>query len=253
MSKMNIRVHEANAIPDKTLHTVLANLKCLGKPGKAVQNYPVKRRGEIFDEMEKRGWLEPNSMNLTDAGNEEAKKWLSLCQESNESNGFSVWAIKCSDDDTAADQEYYLRDGWSPFLTTAVLGDTIYVKCEGYKTAPEKVEKIVRDWFPDCTIEKITATPEVVSAFSNGFESKQREENTMPQSAPWEPTMKKIRELKKDEFFTLKPIEEPKESQVWVMDGYDRSERVYTAYKFSDVNSWRNFKGDKEVCTGFTF
>lgn len=87
---MNIKVREARTIPDDTLHTVLANLKCLGKPGKAVQNYPVKRRGEIFDEMEKRGWLEPNSMNLTDKGNEEAKKWVHLCQESKSSMTIKV-------------------------------------------------------------------------------------------------------------------------------------------------------------------
>lgn len=91
--KLSIHIHEAKAIPDNTLHTVLANLKCLGKPGKAMQNYPVKRRSEIFAEMEKRGWLEPDSMNLTDKGNEEAKKWVHLCQESKSNLTIKVHGI----------------------------------------------------------------------------------------------------------------------------------------------------------------
>ena len=93
MSKLRIKISEATTIPDKTLHTILANLKCLGKPGKAMRNYPVKRRFEIFAEMEKRGWLEPDSMNLTDKGNEEAKKWVHLCQESKSSMTIKVHGI----------------------------------------------------------------------------------------------------------------------------------------------------------------
>ena len=73
------------------------------------------------------------------------------------------------------------------------------------------------------------------------------------EDAPWEPTVKKIKDLKKDEFFTLKPIEYPKESQVWVFGGYDRSDRTYCAIKYSDIGDSRCFKGDKEVYTGFTF
>lgn len=88
--KLSIHVREAKAIPDNTLHTVLANLKCLGKPGKAMQNYPLKRRRDIFDEMVKRGWLEPNSINLTDKGEEEAKNWIHLCQESKKSESEQV-------------------------------------------------------------------------------------------------------------------------------------------------------------------
>lgn len=73
------------------------------------------------------------------------------------------------------------------------------------------------------------------------------------EDAPWEPTMKKVKDLKKGDYFTVSPIEEPKESQVWVLDSYDRTDHTYTAYRFSDINSWRTFKGDKPVCTGFTF
>ena len=111
MSKMSIKVREANAIPDKTLHTVLANLKCLGKPGKAVQNYPIKRRGEIFAEMEKRGWLEPNSMNLTDKGNEEVKKWISLCQESKQSERLSDYSMEDIVDEIVKDVKRKIDDG----------------------------------------------------------------------------------------------------------------------------------------------
>ena len=81
-------------------------------------------------------------------------------------------------------------------------------------------------------------------------ESRQKKAN---EDAPWQPTMKKIRDLKKDEYFTLRQFEEPKESQVWVMDGYDRAERKWYAYKFADVNDGRYFNGDKDACTGFTF
>lgn len=62
-----------------------------------------------------------------------------------------------------------------------------------------------------------------------------------------------IRELKKGDFFTLRPVDEPKESQVYVRDDYDRSEKKYGAYKFSDVNSFRSFKPTTQVYTGFTF
>lgn len=63
----------------------------------------------------------------------------------------------------------------------------------------------------------------------------------------------KLSSLKKGVYFTLKPIEEPKESQVFVRDDYDRSERKYTAYKFSDVCAFRSFKGDKLVYIDFYF
>lgn len=63
----------------------------------------------------------------------------------------------------------------------------------------------------------------------------------------------KIRELKKGDFFTIKAIDEPRESQVYVRGEYDRSEKKYSCYKFSDVCSERLFKGDKEVFVDFTF
>lgn len=62
-----------------------------------------------------------------------------------------------------------------------------------------------------------------------------------------------IKDIKKGEYFTLKDIAEPKESQVYVRGEYDKSSKSYSCYKFSDVNSERFFKGSKVVFTGFTF
>ena len=64
---------------------------------------------------------------------------------------------------------------------------------------------------------------------------------------------KKIRDSPKGEYFTLHPVEEPKETQVYIRDEYDRSEGRYWAYKWSDVCYGRFFSGDKIVYIGFTF
>lgn len=63
----------------------------------------------------------------------------------------------------------------------------------------------------------------------------------------------KIQELKKGDYFTVKPIAEPKESQVFVYDGYDRGLRKYCATKFSNISVDRAFKKDTEVYTDFIF
>lgn len=63
----------------------------------------------------------------------------------------------------------------------------------------------------------------------------------------------KIKELKKGDFFTLKNVEYPKESEVYIRGEYDRTEKKYECYKFSDVNSTRMIKGDKEVYTDMIF
>ena len=54
-------------------------------------------------------------------------------------------------------------------------------------------------------------------------------------------------------WFTLKPIENPKENQVWIRSDYNRSEKKYWCYKWSDINSGKFISGDKEVYTDFTF
>ena len=63
----------------------------------------------------------------------------------------------------------------------------------------------------------------------------------------------KIKELKKGEFFTLKPINNPKETQVYIRGDYDRETRKYSCGKFSDISFSRLLDGDKEVYTDFTF
>lgn len=63
----------------------------------------------------------------------------------------------------------------------------------------------------------------------------------------------KLQSLCRGDVFTLKAIEEPKESQVYVLNYYDRSSKTYSASKFSDMNAERFFKGSKEVWIGFTF
>jgi len=62
-----------------------------------------------------------------------------------------------------------------------------------------------------------------------------------------------IRELKKGEFFTLKPIENPTEKQVYIRGEYDRSEKRYECGKFDDICETRYFKPDRVVYTDFTF
>ena len=64
---------------------------------------------------------------------------------------------------------------------------------------------------------------------------------------------KLVRELKKGQWFTLKPIEEPKDNQVWVRGDYDRVSKTYGANNFDDMNRERFFKGDKEVYVDFIF
>lgn len=65
--------------------------------------------------------------------------------------------------------------------------------------------------------------------------------------------MPKIRELKQGEFFTLKPIAEPKDSQVYIRGVYDRSERKYCCGRCDDISYSRQLKGDREVYTDFIY
>lgn len=63
----------------------------------------------------------------------------------------------------------------------------------------------------------------------------------------------KLRELKQGQFFTLKPVEAPKDSQVFIRQEYDRSIKRYWVQRFSDASSGRYISGDKEVFTDFVF
>ena len=62
-----------------------------------------------------------------------------------------------------------------------------------------------------------------------------------------------MKDLKIGEFFTLKKVKEPKESQVYVRDEYDRSERKYWAKKWSDISAGKYISGDTRVYTEFVF
>lgn len=63
----------------------------------------------------------------------------------------------------------------------------------------------------------------------------------------------KIKDIKKGDFFTLKAINEPKESQVYIRGEYSREAKKYSCCKFNDVNNERLFDGSKEVFTDMIF
>ena len=62
-----------------------------------------------------------------------------------------------------------------------------------------------------------------------------------------------IKDLKKGDWFTLKPIEEPHDFQVYVRGDYDRSDKKFECSKWSDFCSSRYFKGNKIVYVDFIF
>lgn len=63
----------------------------------------------------------------------------------------------------------------------------------------------------------------------------------------------KVKELKEGEMFTLKPIEYPKDSQVFIRSEYDRSEKKYWVDKWSDISDGKYLSGEREVYTDFCF
>ncbi len=63
----------------------------------------------------------------------------------------------------------------------------------------------------------------------------------------------KIEELKKGDFFTLRPIEEPNESQVWIRGDYDRGMRLYECTRSDDISEVRYMEGYRDVYVDFTF
>ena len=64
---------------------------------------------------------------------------------------------------------------------------------------------------------------------------------------------KTVRDLKKGEYFTRKPVENPTEKQVWVRGEYDRSARGYECINFADVGYTLILKGCAKAYTDFTF
>lgn len=62
-----------------------------------------------------------------------------------------------------------------------------------------------------------------------------------------------LRNLKKGDYFTLRPVEEPKESQVYVRGDYNRDVKKYDVSKFFDICDWRLMRGDRIVYVDFIF
>ena len=62
-----------------------------------------------------------------------------------------------------------------------------------------------------------------------------------------------VKQLKQGDYFTRRPIAEPKESQVYVRDEYDRETRKYICYKWDDVKHYVLLKGTTEIYTDFIF
>lgn len=59
--------------------------------------------------------------------------------------------------------------------------------------------------------------------------------------------------LKKGDWFTLKPIAEPKDSQVYEKGDYDRSEKKYSCGRRDDISYERMLKKDTPVFVDFTY
>jgi hypothetical protein len=62
-----------------------------------------------------------------------------------------------------------------------------------------------------------------------------------------------MRELKIGDLFTRKAVAEPKESQVYVRSGYDRTTKTFECYKWDDVNHVTRLRGDIKVHVDFVF
>lgn len=65
----------------------------------------------------------------------------------------------------------------------------------------------------------------------------------------------KLKELKRGEYFTRKPMneQEAKTSQVYIKEDYDRSTKKYWCQKWDDISKGIELKGDTEVYTDFIF
>lgn len=58
-------------------------------------------------------------------------------------------------------------------------------------------------------------------------------------------------QLNSGDYFTLKPILDPKVSQVYVRGPWNPSTKKWICWKFNDINSISEFKDDKVVYTDF--
>lgn len=62
-----------------------------------------------------------------------------------------------------------------------------------------------------------------------------------------------LKDLKIGEYFTLKPIENPTEKQVFIRGEYDRTEKKYECGRFDDISYTCYLSGKTEVYTDFIF
>ena len=63
----------------------------------------------------------------------------------------------------------------------------------------------------------------------------------------------KLKDLKPGDYFTKKPIAEPKKHQVWIRQAYDCSTKKYEIVRWDDICDTQLMSGDKEVFTEFVF
>lgn len=65
----------------------------------------------------------------------------------------------------------------------------------------------------------------------------------------------KLKQLKKGDFFTLKPMngKEAEAKDIFLKLDYDRSLKKYECQAFSDICYWKYLKPETEVYTDFTF
>lgn len=63
----------------------------------------------------------------------------------------------------------------------------------------------------------------------------------------------KVKELKKGDFFTKKPMTSPKNNQVWIRGDYCRDIKKYECINFDDINRFCYLPGNKAVFTDFIF
>ncbi len=62
----------------------------------------------------------------------------------------------------------------------------------------------------------------------------------------------KIKDVKQNEWFTLKEIQEPKENQVWIRNHYDRGTKTFSITNWA-TGKERFLKANRVVFTNFTF
>ena len=65
--------------------------------------------------------------------------------------------------------------------------------------------------------------------------------------------IKKIKELKKGEFFRRLSPSGLIGSTIYVKDYYERSSKKYYAYDYFDINYFRAFRPDQDVVVDFEF